>query len=131
MRQHGVLQRQEHADVAARRVDGANQRHQQQRPEALHGHQRGAGARHQQRGGQQQGAQGPAPGLRSECPETPGSIHEGGELGYARTDGSWEVAIFARNMSDEDNIKGAIDFNNNTAFVNEPRIVGISLKVSN
>ncbi|HEV7694328.1 MAG TPA: TonB-dependent receptor [Hyphomonadaceae bacterium] len=53
------------------------------------------------------------------------------KLGYARTDGSWEVAIFARNISDEDNIKGAIDFNNNTAFVNDPRIVGISLKVSN
>ncbi len=56
---------------------------------------------------------------------------EGGlKLGYARTDGSWEAAIFARNITDEDNVKGAIDFNNNTAFVNEPRIIGASLKVS-
>lgn len=40
------------------------------------------------------------------------------------------AAIFARNITDEDNIKGGIDFNNNTAFVNEPRIVGVSLKGS-
>jgi outer membrane receptor protein involved in Fe transport len=54
---------------------------------------------------------------------------EGGlRIGYARTDGSWEAAIFARNITDEDNIKGAIDFNNNTAFVNDPRIVGVSLR---
>jgi len=54
---------------------------------------------------------------------------EGGlKFGYARTDGSWEAAIFARNITDEDNIKGAIDFNNNTAFVNDPRIIGVSLK---
>jgi iron complex outermembrane recepter protein len=55
---------------------------------------------------------------------------EGGlKLGYARTDGAWELALFARNITDEDNIKGAIDFNNNTAFVNDPRIVGVSLRV--
>ncbi len=57
---------------------------------------------------------------------------EGGlKFGWARTDGSLEVAAFARNITDEDNIKGGIDFNNNTAFVNEPRIVGISVKVAN
>jgi iron complex outermembrane recepter protein len=55
----------------------------------------------------------------------------GFKIGYAPTDGSWEAAIFARNVSDEDNIKGAIDFNNNTGFVNDPRIVGISLKINN
>lgn len=57
---------------------------------------------------------------------------EGGlKFGWARTDGSLEVAAFARNITDEDNIKGGIDFNNNTAFVNEPRIIGISVKVAN
>ena len=57
---------------------------------------------------------------------------EGGlKLGWARTDGSLEVAAFARNITDEDNIKGGIDFNNNTAFVNEPRIIGVSLKIGN
>jgi outer membrane receptor protein involved in Fe transport len=62
---------------------------------------------------------------------TQDQFEAGLKLGYARTDKSWEVAIFARNITDEDNIKGAIDFNNNTGFVNDPRIVGISLKVSN
>jgi iron complex outermembrane recepter protein len=57
---------------------------------------------------------------------------EGGlKLGYARTDGSLEIAAFARNITDEDNIKGGIDFNNNTAFVNDPRIIGVSLRVRN
>ena len=57
---------------------------------------------------------------------------EGGlKFGWARTDGTLEVAAFARNITDEDNIKGGIDFNNNTAFVNEPRIIGVSLKINN
>ena len=54
---------------------------------------------------------------------------EGGlRIGYARYDGSLEVALFARNITDEDNVKGGIDFNNNTAFVNDPRVIGISVR---
>lgn len=57
---------------------------------------------------------------------------EGGlKIGWAKSDGSLEIAAFARNITDEDNIKGAIDFNNNTAFVNEPRIIGISARIAN
>ncbi|MDP3495953.1 MAG: TonB-dependent receptor [Hyphomonadaceae bacterium] len=57
---------------------------------------------------------------------------EGGlKFGWARTDGSLEVAAFARNITDEDNIKGGIDFNNNTAFVNDPRVIGVSVRVAN
>ena len=53
---------------------------------------------------------------------------EGGlKLGYANKEGGWEVAAFARNITNENNIKGAIDFNNLTAFVNEPRVVGVSI----
>lgn len=53
---------------------------------------------------------------------------EGGlKLGYARADGGYEVAVFARNITNEVNLRGGIDFNNLTGFVNEPRIVGISL----
>lgn len=59
---------------------------------------------------------------------TDGQFEGGLKIGYAKTDGSYEVAAFARNITDEDNVKGAIDFNNNTAFVNEPRIIGVSLK---
>ncbi|HEX5008529.1 MAG TPA: TonB-dependent receptor, partial [Hyphomonadaceae bacterium] len=62
---------------------------------------------------------------------TDGQFEGGLKLGWARTDGSLEVAAFARNITDEDNVKGGIDFNNNTAFVNEPRIIGVSVKVTN
>ena len=56
-----------------------------------------------------------------------GTRIEGGlKVGYAGDNGRWEIAAFARNITDEDNIQGAIDFNNNTVFVNEPRIIGVS-----
>ncbi|WP_421737915.1 TonB-dependent receptor [Caulobacter sp.] len=58
-----------------------------------------------------------------------GDFEGGLKLGYAKLDGAWEAAVFARNITDEDNLKGAIDFNNLTSFVNEPRIVGVSLNV--
>lgn len=54
-----------------------------------------------------------------------GSRFEGGlKVGYAGNDGRWELAAFARNITNEDNVLGVIDFNNNTAFVNEPRVIG-------
>ena len=54
---------------------------------------------------------------------------EGGlRIGYAAYDDSVEVAVFARNITDEDNVKGGIDFNNNTGFVNEPRVIGLSVR---
>jgi iron complex outermembrane receptor protein len=49
-------------------------------------------------------------------------------IGYLNYDGNYEVALFGRNITDEDNVKGAIDFNNNTGFVNEPRIIGVEFK---
>ncbi|MGE3302417.1 MAG: TonB-dependent receptor [Hyphomonadaceae bacterium] len=53
---------------------------------------------------------------------------EGGlKIGYARLDGAYEIAVFARNITDEENVIGGIDFDNLTGFVNEPRIVGVSL----
>jgi iron complex outermembrane recepter protein len=56
------------------------------------------------------------------------SQFEGGlKIGYAGNNGAYEVAVFARNITDEENVIGGIDFNNLTGFVNEPRIVGISL----
>jgi iron complex outermembrane recepter protein len=59
---------------------------------------------------------------------TGGQFEGGLRIGYAAQDGSWEVALFGRNITDEDNLKGGIDFNNNTAFVNEPRTIGISAR---
>jgi|CXWL01.1.fsa_nt_gi iron complex outermembrane receptor protein len=56
------------------------------------------------------------------------SQFEGGlRLGYRSPDDRYEVAVFGRNITDEENVIGGIDFNNNTAFVNEPRVFGISL----
>ena len=55
------------------------------------------------------------------------SRFEGGlKVGYTANEGQWEVAAFARNITNEDNVLGVVDFNNNTAFVNEPRVFGIS-----
>lgn len=49
------------------------------------------------------------------------------QVGYRRQD-SWELYAFARNITDEANVQGAIDFNNLTGFVNEPRIFGVTFK---
>jgi iron complex outermembrane receptor protein len=59
-----------------------------------------------------------------------GSRIEGGlKIGYSGSDGQWELAAFARNITDEDNVLGVVDFNNNTAFVNDPRIIGVQFNV--
>lgn len=55
---------------------------------------------------------------------------EGGlRIGYVAPGGKYEVAAFARNITDEENVKGGIDFNNNTGFVNEPRTLGVSVRL--
>jgi outer membrane receptor protein involved in Fe transport len=56
-----------------------------------------------------------------------GDFEGGLKLGYAKRDGAYEIAAFARNITNEVNLRGGIDFNNLTGFVNEPRIVGISI----
>jgi len=58
---------------------------------------------------------------------TSGNIEGGLRLGYRDADGRYEAALFARNITDEQNVRGAIDFNNLTGFVNEPRIFGVQL----
>ncbi|MEO0698513.1 MAG: TonB-dependent receptor, partial [Pseudomonadota bacterium] len=56
---------------------------------------------------------------------------EGGlRAGYRGNDGQYEIAVFARNITNEDNVQGVVDFNNNTAFVNDPRVIGVSLGFS-
>jgi len=50
---------------------------------------------------------------------------EGGiRLGYLWDFGDQELALFGRNITDRTTIVGAIDFNNLTGFVNEPRTWG-------
>ncbi|MFQ6005055.1 MAG: TonB-dependent receptor [Woeseia sp.] len=54
---------------------------------------------------------------------------EGGlKIGYRNLEDDWEVALFGRNITDEENAKGFIDFSNNTGFVNEPAVWGIEAR---
>ena len=56
-----------------------------------------------------------------------GTFELGLRVGYRFGDAlQYEVAGFGRNLTDEENLKGVIDFNNNTGFVNEPRIWGVA-----
>ena len=60
-----------------------------------------------------------------------GNFEGGLRLGVGFDDGKYEVAAFARNITNEVNLAGGIDFNNNTGFVTEPRIIGLSFRASN
>jgi iron complex outermembrane receptor protein len=54
-----------------------------------------------------------------------GTQFEGGlRFGFRNTAKNYEVGFFARNITDEDNPIGGIDFANNTGYVNEPRVWG-------
>jgi iron complex outermembrane receptor protein len=60
-------------------------------------------------------------------------IMEGGlRVGYEwfSGDAEYEVAAFSRNILDEEKLTGAVDFNNLTGFVNEPRFFGIEFKAN-
>ncbi|WP_407354138.1 TonB-dependent receptor [Luteimonas sp. R10] len=54
------------------------------------------------------------------------SLLEGGlRVGYNWNYGDYEVALFGRNITDTTRVVGAIDFNNLTGFLNEPRTYGV------
>jgi outer membrane receptor protein involved in Fe transport len=57
-----------------------------------------------------------------------GNFEGGIRAGYIHGDNDWEIAVFGRNITDEENLKGGIDFDNNTGFDNEPRIWGITFR---
>ncbi len=59
------------------------------------------------------------------------SLLEGGvRVGYKWNDGKYEVAAFGRNITDEVQVVGAIDFANLTGMLNEPRTLGVQFKAS-
>ena len=62
--------------------------------------------------------------------QTDGNVEGGLRIGYENFEHNYTVALFGRNITDEENVKGAIDFNNLTGIVNQPRIFGIEAKVS-
>ncbi|MBK6593160.1 MAG: TonB-dependent receptor [Burkholderiales bacterium] len=56
---------------------------------------------------------------------------EGGlRVGYNWGDGKYELAAFGRNITNAMQVTGAIDFNNLTGFVNEPRTFGVQFKAA-
>jgi hypothetical protein len=55
-----------------------------------------------------------------------GSVEGGARLGMLCKDGKLDVALYVRNILDAEIVRGGIDFNNLTGFVNEPRIWGAS-----
>ncbi|WP_066763889.1 TonB-dependent receptor [Sphingobium sp. CCH11-B1] len=55
-----------------------------------------------------------------------GDFEGGLKLGYTAPDGKYEIAAFARNITNEKNLKGVIE-NYMAAVFNEPRIIGVSL----
>ena len=48
--------------------------------------------------------------------------------GYDWDNGKYEVAAFVRNLTNEIRVTGAIDFNNLTGFINDPRTFGVQFK---
>jgi iron complex outermembrane receptor protein len=54
-----------------------------------------------------------------------GNFEGGARIGYEAPGGAYEVALFARNITNEKNLKGVIE-NYMAAVYNEPRIVGVS-----
>jgi len=54
----------------------------------------------------------------------------GAKAGYRASDGRWEAYVFGRNITDEEYLKGVIDFNNNTGFVNDRRIIGATFRLN-
>jgi iron complex outermembrane receptor protein len=57
------------------------------------------------------------------------ALTEGGlRAGYNWDGGKYEVAGFVRNITDKQQVIGAIDFNNLTGFVNEPRQFGVQFR---
>ncbi|NKI92712.1 TonB-dependent receptor [Rhizobacter sp. SG703] len=59
------------------------------------------------------------------------SLLTGGlRLGYQWANGKYEAAVFARNITNEIQVVGGIDFNNLTGFINEPRTFGAQFKAT-
>src|SRR5690606_36674902 len=56
------------------------------------------------------------------------SLEGGVRVGYGWNYGTYEVALFGRNITDQTRIVGGIDFNNLTGFINEPRTWGVEFK---
>ena len=59
------------------------------------------------------------------------ALTEGGlRVGYSWGGGKYDVAAFGRNITNQVRVTGAIDFNNLTGFINDPRTYGVQFKAT-
>jgi outer membrane receptor protein involved in Fe transport len=58
---------------------------------------------------------------------TNGNYEGGLKVGYVFPNKDVEIALYARNLTDQANLQGGIDFNNLTGFVSDPRVIGVQL----
>lgn len=61
---------------------------------------------------------------------TDSQFETGLRVGFKNHNEDLDVSVFGRNITDEDNVRGYVDFNNNTGFVSEGRFVGIEVRKS-
>lgn len=59
--------------------------------------------------------------------KTDGHYEAGVRLGYKNHSNGIEVAAYGRNITDQDNVVGFVDFSNNTGFVNAPQTWGLEV----
>ncbi len=57
-------------------------------------------------------------------------VEGGAKIGYTWDAGAYEASVFCRNCTNQIRATGAIDFNNLTGFINEPRIVGVQFRAN-
>lgn len=58
-------------------------------------------------------------------------LFEGGaKIGYTWANGAYEASVFCRNCTNQIRAVGAIDFDNLTGFINDPRIVGVQFRAA-
>ncbi len=55
------------------------------------------------------------------------SLEIGARAGYTFADARYEIALFVRNLTDEETVQNGIDFNNLTGMTNDPRAWGFEL----
>jgi iron complex outermembrane receptor protein len=67
--------------------------------------------------------------VRQQGVQLKGDFEGGLKIGYSGNYGAYEVALFARNITNEKNLKGVIE-NYMAAVYNEPRTVGVSLNMN-
>jgi outer membrane receptor protein involved in Fe transport len=58
-----------------------------------------------------------------------GNFEGGLRLGYLRNDDALDVSLYVRNITNEDNVIGGIDFNNLTGFTKGPRTFGLTVSL--